>query len=133
MASDTDERELRGANQEFYLAFSALDIEHMARVWACADDDLCVHPGWSPLRGWDAIRESWERIFKNTERQDFILSNESPSFEAGGRVAHVDLIENIPAGGADPAELVGIAARNSFVRLEGSWRMTAHVTAQIPH
>jgi ketosteroid isomerase-like protein len=127
-----DERALLAANQEFYVAFSGLDLEHMARVWAGGDDDLCVHPGWPALRGWDAIRASWEQIFQNTARMDFILTNEVATLKAGGVIAHVDLIENIPAGDDPPGKLVGIAARNSFVCLEGTWRMTAHVTSPIP-
>ena len=74
---------LLAANQEFYLAFSGLDIDHMARVWSGGEDDLCVHPGWLPLRGWNAIRTSWEQIFQNTERMDFILTNPVASFEDG--------------------------------------------------
>ena len=57
--------EIKAANQRFYDAFSDLDIAGMDRVWENSERAMCVHPGWSPLVGWESVRMSWERIFQN--------------------------------------------------------------------
>ena len=54
------------ANQSFYRALEALDLEAMDRVWLHDGWVRCVHPGWNVLAGWPEIRKSWERIFANT-------------------------------------------------------------------
>ena len=63
--------EIKAANQLFYDAFSDLDIAGMDRVWENSERAMCVHPGWSPLVGWESVRMSWERIFQNTALMQF--------------------------------------------------------------
>ena len=63
--------EIKAANQRFYDAFSDLDIAGMDRVWDNSERAMCVHPGWSPLVGWESVRMSWERIFQNTALMQF--------------------------------------------------------------
>ena len=54
---------LLAANQAFYDAHEARDLDAMARVWDNAGDMgdvvdrgiVCVHPGWPILRGRDAV------------------------------------------------------------------------------
>lgn len=128
----TDEEELLVANREFYVAFSAFDIELMTRLWAGTEADVCVHPGWDRLEGWGAIRASWVRIFGNEAELEFVLSHEVVVLEPGDDHGHVELIENLRQPQGSPTELVGIAARNSFRRIDGAWRMTAHVTSPLP-
>ena len=45
--------EIKAANQRFYDAFSDLDIAGMDPVWENSERAMCVHPGWSPLVGWE--------------------------------------------------------------------------------
>ena len=59
------------ANARFYRAFEALDVSAMDEAWAHGEHVKCVHPGWPLLTGWDAVRESWARIFENTEEMRF--------------------------------------------------------------
>lgn len=121
------EASLRAANDEFYLAFCSRKLERMERLWTRGPDDVCVHPGWGPRRGWPAVRESWQQIFAAAPLE-FVLSAVVLSFEEQGRVGHVDLIENVRT----PAGLVAIVARNTFTRREGRWLLTAHVAAPLP-
>ena len=58
-----EERQVAKANESFYRAFESLDIKKMEQVWAKAVHVECGHPGWRVLRGWDAVMESWKRIF----------------------------------------------------------------------
>jgi ketosteroid isomerase-like protein len=121
------EQSLLEANAGFYEAFSSLDLEAMGRLWLQAEDVVCVHPGWAPLYGWVAVRESWRRIFENTERMAFVLADARATLEDGGSVGHVDVIENICGHGDGGRTLAAAAARNSFRWLDGHWLMTAHL------
>src|SRR5439155_50868 len=89
----SDDAEVVEANARFYRAFEALDIAEMDRVWAHGEHVKCVHPGWPLLSGWEAVRESWETIFTNTEEMRFTLSNVSAV--VGGHQAWVTCTENI--------------------------------------
>src|SRR5512143_616991 len=51
------------AENAFYEAFERCDLAGMMAVWAEADDVVCVHPQGTRLVGFDAVRESWARIF----------------------------------------------------------------------
>ena len=63
--------ELKAVNQRFYDAFSDLDISVMDNVWEDSIRVVCVHPGWTPLIGWEAVRMSWDRIFQNANLMQF--------------------------------------------------------------
>ncbi|HEY9847631.1 MAG TPA: nuclear transport factor 2 family protein, partial [Candidatus Caenarcaniphilales bacterium] len=52
------------ANQAFYRAFEKKDITAMSAVWSHGTGSLCIHPGGAALHGWEAIRASWEKIFR---------------------------------------------------------------------
>ena len=65
---------IKEANQRFYEAFGALDIELMEAAWELSERPLCVHPGWSPLVAWELIRDSWKRIFDSTTLMHFNIS-----------------------------------------------------------
>ena len=51
--------QVRHANERFYRAFEALDIDLMDAVWLHTERAKCVHPGWELLSGWEAVRKSW--------------------------------------------------------------------------
>ena len=65
---ETSEQAVREANRRFYQAFAALSLEQMDEVWLHEDWVECVHPGWDLLLSWEEVRESWARIFTNTQR-----------------------------------------------------------------
>jgi ketosteroid isomerase-like protein len=125
--SDTDE--VVAANARFYRAFEALDIAEMDRVWAHGDDVKCVHPGWPLLSGWDAVRESWARIFENTEEMRFTLSNVVA--QVGGDLAWVSCTENILSDTGGRVSVTAILATNLFERDGGDWRMVHHHASHV--
>ncbi len=53
------------ANRKFYQALAALDLRAMNHLWLNENWVRCVHPGWAPLEGWEAVHESWQRIFED--------------------------------------------------------------------
>src|SRR5205823_15067533 len=85
--------QVKRANERFYRAFESLDISKMASVWVQAERAKCVHPGWSLLSGWDAIRQSWEAIFANTEYMRFVITE--VVVHLSGRVAWVTCMADL--------------------------------------
>lgn len=108
------------ANEEFYAAFEAADLDAMSDLWAHDDRVSCVHPGWSPLRGWGAVAGGWAALFGGPERLQFILTGTRCVVE--GDLAWVTGQEDILGPRA-----ASVASLNLFHRGDdGSWRMVAH-------
>lgn len=104
------------ANQAFYLAFNSRDPEFMDRVWARHAPVICIHPGWNPLIGREAVMESWRQIFANSAGGELFSQEERTVVD--GRHASVITYESI---GGQP-----LIATNLFLLEEGEWRMTHH-------
>ena len=107
------------ANEAFYVAHEARDLAAMEQVWG-RGDVICIHPGWPILRGWEAVHESWARIFEGPGRNQFITTNSS--VEVVGDTAWVTLDENL----MDGANTGTIAATNVFVRQIDGWKLVLH-------
>ena len=63
MLLTADQQSVAGANSLFYEALTNRDLGLMERLWFPAEWVECVHPGMGPIRGWDAVRESWGVLF----------------------------------------------------------------------
>jgi ketosteroid isomerase-like protein len=111
---------VRAANQAFYDAHEARDLDAMRAVWDHSDAVVCIHPGWPILRTWPPVEESWRRILGGPGRNQFILTNEAVAVNAD--TAWVTLDENlVDAGGTGT-----VAATNVFVRRGDRWLLVAH-------
>lgn len=109
------------ANEAFYAAFEARDIDAMDAVWEHSDRVVCTHPGWARLRGWEAVRASWARLFAGPQRLQFVLTTVDVEVVADAGWVHLD--ENLLDGGATAT----VAALNVFHRdADGRWRMIVH-------
>jgi uncharacterized protein (TIGR02246 family) len=112
------------ANAAFYKAFEALDLEAMASVWKQAADVSCAHPGEAPLKGWEAVRGSWQRIFDSTDlfrvRPAHVHVRETPDLAV---VVCVELITAVANGEAMEG---AVAATNVFERIDGRWLLVHH-------
>ncbi len=116
--------EIKAANQRFYDAFSALHISGMDRVWEASERAVCVHPGWVPLVGWEAVRESWDRIFQNTNFMQFQIRYMNVVVQ--GEFGTVTCVEGITSVVQGQATNFSTFATNIFARYEDGWRMIAH-------
>ena len=58
MANGDDHKDVLAANQRFYEALEGRDMAAMEAVWEHSDEVVCVHPGWTILRGWADVAES---------------------------------------------------------------------------
>ena len=119
-----DVTELKAANQQFYEAFGALDLQRMDSAWETSELALCVHPGWQPLVGWQLIRDSWRGIFEHATLMHFNIRYVNAAVH--GDCGWVTCVENITSVLQGRASNFGILATNIFVRTPQGWRMIAH-------
>ena len=112
------------ANARFYHAFEALDVTAMDEAWAHGEHVKCVHPGWPLLSGWEAVRESWARIFENTEEMRFTISD--VQVMVSGDSGWITCTENILSEVRGRLSVTKILATNLFEREPDSWRMVHH-------
>jgi ketosteroid isomerase-like protein len=109
------------ANQAFYAAFEACDLDAMSKLWEHSDRVVCTHPGWASLRGWGQVAASFFAMFQSAQNLQFILTKEAA--EVLGDTAWVTVDENILQG----SDATTVAALNLFVRGDGGeWILVAH-------
>ena len=115
--------QVKRANERFYRAFESLDMDRMAVVWVHAERARCVIPGWDMLEGWDAISQSWEAIFANTEYMRFVITD--VSVHLYGHVAWVTCIENL-SDSPDTPHITRILATNIYEKTGEEWHIVHH-------
>lgn len=117
---------LMAANQAFYGAFEALDLDAMAAIWEESDRIFCVHPGWQVLRGHGAVMKSWTAIMANTSRIQFTLTGVEARLS--GEVGIVMLHENITSQVGGERHSASAVSTNLFVLDHGSgqWKLFHH-------
>jgi ketosteroid isomerase-like protein len=115
---------VQDANAAFYRAFSELDLEAMTELWARTERDVCIHPGWPMLRGWEAIEQSWRQIFAGTDAMQFFVSD--VAVRSSPELAIVTCIENLISIARGQRVGSRIAATNAFVRTPDGWRLVLH-------
>ena len=138
MSNAEDERAVLFANAALYDAFETADLDLMEAVWMDgpgAEDVICVHPGWPPLRGRAQVLRSWAMIMANTTNISFVLTDIDATVD--GDVAVVTCAENILTGMPEAPELSTalaatalsggrVAATNVFRRTASGWRLWVH-------
>lgn len=124
-----DDAQVVEANAGFYRAFESLDIAEMDRVWSHADHVRCIHPGWGLLVGWDAVRESWDAIFKGSREMRFSVEDVCPHVDAD--LGWVTCTENILSHSRGQVAVTSLLATNVFERRGGDWLMIHHHASHI--
>ncbi|MFY3740812.1 MAG: hypothetical protein HMLIMOIP_001256 [Candidatus Nitrosomirales archaeon] len=120
----SDSEEVENINSKFYQAFESLSIDKMEEIWSHSDNTVCVHPGWDLFTGWLAIRESWVRIFQNTQEIKFVITNTKTKIVKD--IAIVVCLENIENVVDGEAIKFGVIATNIFERSNEKWLMVHH-------
>jgi len=124
MTIEAEQNAVRNANDWFYRALSLADFAAMRRLWLESDDAVCIHPGWPPLYGWPAIRESWQSIFQH--QGPLHIWPSEVQVRLYGQTAEVNCLENIDSGQIAGAGLVQTRATNIFRRVKAEWKMLEH-------
>jgi ketosteroid isomerase-like protein len=120
-----EEAAVAKANEEFYAAFEALDMDRMEACWLHDDGVRCIHPGWDAMVGWPQVSRSWMAIFANSAYIQFFLTDVEVHVDAD--TAWVTCAENILSGGAGvEVQDAKVLATNVFRRAGGRWRMVLH-------
>ena len=125
-----DEKELHRLNLLFYRCLETLDLPCMENVWLQEDWVRCIHPGWDVLVGWDAIRDSWARIFSNTNW--IRVAPTDVHIHVLGRTAIVACSENITTSQDGDLDVAVAQATNIFVTTREGWRMVVHHASPAP-
>lgn len=119
-------------NDRFYIALSLADFAAMERLWVNSADAVCIHPGWPPLYGWEAIRKSWREIFRH-QGPLHIWATEA-RVRIFGQTAEVRCLENIDTGQLAGFALLQTRAVNIFRAVGSTWKILEHhaMPAQTP-
>jgi len=111
-------RAVEDANERFYRAFRAADIDAMSAVWVDGPHARCAHPGSAPVVGDADVRASWEIIFASVPGGLDVRCLDANVY-AGDGWGMVTCVERTPSG--------SLTALNVFERRpDGSWGMVAH-------
>lgn len=109
------------ANEAFYLAFTNRDLATMETLWSRSAPVSCIHPGWRPLVGREAVMESWRNIFGNP--QSPAIACRDPRVLGHGELAQVLCYEVLAAG--------TLAAVNLFRKESGTWTLVHHQASPV--
>lgn len=124
LTPDDDEAQVVDANARFYRAFESLDLAEMDLVWGHGEHVRCIHPGWCLLVGWEAVRQSWEAIFKGAEEMRFSITDIRPY--VNGDLGWVTCTENILSEARGQVAVTALTATNLFERRGQDWVMIHH-------
>jgi len=117
-------------NEKFYKAFNARDLDAMKSVWSSHGNVICVHPGWSPLNGFEPIMESWQGIFKNSGNMDIQVSDVTVT--ASEDLAWVSCVEKLYTIASNGVLASKVFSTNLFQLDEGNWKMIMHHASSMP-
>ena len=124
MNEPIDSEVVKNSNQAFYDAFSNRDIKSMNLLWWQGTSSLCIHPGGKVLIGWEAIRDSWESIFKNTD--SFEIEIEVLKLEIDRSVAYVVVREIVLQSSRGRKVKAPSIATNIFHKMAQKWYLVHH-------
>ena len=132
MNADTsdDHESVRQANDRFYRALEALDLEAMEDTWLKAPFAYCVHPQSDASLGWEAVRASWVKVFAS--KRWMRVTPTADKIEIMGSVAIVTCSENITVQSSDDVTVAVAAATNLFTKTREGWRLFHHHASLVP-
>ena len=124
-----DAAEVEEVNARFYRAFESLEISEMDQVWSHSADVRCIHPGWCLLSGWDAVRQSWDAIFKSSREMRFSIADVDVHVDRD--LAWVTCTENILSEQGGRVGVTAILATNLFARVDDAWLLVHHHASHV--
>lgn len=125
-----DEKKVREANQRFYAAMNATDLDGMDEVWADVPTAVCVHPGREAIISYEKIRESWSAIFAAADSLSIAVGNEQITIADG--VAWITCVETISMMMEGGLAAAAAQCTNIFRLVDGRWKMIVHHASPIP-
>jgi uncharacterized protein (TIGR02246 family) len=130
MPNKSDEELILEVNERFYRALGTRDLSLMDTVFVRDERAGCTHPGWVMLRGWEAIRQSWENVFDPEDRLAIKLHN--VTVDINGDAACVTCVQELTYVKRNPVMMNVSISTNIFERTESGWLMIIHHASPIP-
>ena len=127
---DETHNAILAVNNSFYTALSLADFGLMERLWLPSPDAVCEHPGWPPLHGWPAIRDSWRQIFDNQGPLHVWASE--VQLRLYGQTAEINCLENIDMSQVRGTGILRTRATNVFRQVDEGWKMLEHHALPMP-
>ena len=118
------------ANEKFYKAFNARDLSAMKEIWSSHQNVTCVHPGWSPLNGFEPIIDSWQGIFKNSGNMDIQISD--INMLTSNDLAWVSCVEKLYTIASHGVLASQVFSTNLFKLNQDGWKMIMHHASPMP-
>ncbi len=118
------------ANEKFYKAFNARDLSAMKEIWSSHQNVTCVHPGWSPLNGFEPIIDSWQGIFKNSGNMDIQISD--INMLTSNDLAWVSCVEKLYTIASHGVLASKVFSTNLFKLNQDGWKMIMHHASPMP-
>ena len=118
------------ANEKFYKAFNARDLSAMKEIWSSHQNVTCVHPGWSPLNGFEPIIDSWQGIFKNSGNMDIQISD--INMFISNDLAWVSCVEKLYTIASHGVLASKVFSTNLFKLNKDGWKMIMHHASPMP-
>lgn len=117
-----EKQKVLAANEAFYAAFRAADIDAMEALWSKRRKVSVYHPNWPGIETRDAVMESWYRILVVGDPPQVIVFD--PTVIMSKKTAMVVCREDL---GGTP-----LIATNIFVLEDDAWHMTHHQASRLP-
>jgi ketosteroid isomerase-like protein len=130
MPPDSDKDLVLEVNERFYRALGSRDLSLMDTVFVHDERAGCTHPGWVMLRGWEAIRQSWENVFDPEDTLDIKLHN--VTVDVNGDAACVTCVQELTYIKRNPVMMNVSVSTNIFERTGSGWLMVIHHASPIP-
>ena len=112
------------AEEAFYEALEAGEIETLIQLWAEDEDVVCVHPNGSRATGLAAVRATFEEML-TSGGIDIRVSDVHVQQTATMAVHH--LTEHVAVSGEQGgSEVVQLAATNVYLKGPVGWQMVLH-------
>ncbi len=122
--NQAEQEAVLAANHSFYRAFEKRDLEAMSAIWSQGVASLCIHPGRHALKGWDAIHQSWEQIFRATDYLE--IETEILGIDCHPPLAYVVLVEKVLQVAGRRRIESRTTATNVFEFMGSTWYLVHH-------
>lgn len=117
----SQKEQVHAANELFYAAFGAGDLDTMDRLWSKTRKVSIYHPNWQGISGREAVMRSWEAILGDGDKVD--IRPVDPTIIMGRKSATVICEEHLAS--------VRMIATNVFVREGADWKMVHHQATRL--
>ncbi|ABS64104.1 conserved hypothetical protein [Parvibaculum lavamentivorans DS-1] len=119
---DRDRASLLFANETFYRAFADRDVPLMNALWSEREPVTCLHPGWPPVEGRDAVIQSWHAILTGPASPDIECLHARVGIhgDAGIVICYERIAQDF------------LLATNIFIRNGEGWVLVHHQSGPAP-